>query len=81
MAETKNTKAEDRVELFVPRGNDDDPNLIISVNGVIYLLPRGKSSRVPRFIAEEYYRSQAAQGVMDQHMDDFIRKAAQPSNA
>ena len=34
--------AEDRVEIFVPKGYaNDDPNLFISVNGVNYLLPRG----------------------------------------
>ncbi len=58
---------DERVEIFVPRGNaGEEPNLFISVNGVNYLLPRGKASRVPPHIAEEYYRSMAAQEAMDE---------------
>lgn len=77
MAEIK-TKSDERVDLFVPRGNDDDPHLIIGVNGVLFVLPRGKTSKVPQYIADEYYRSQAAQGTMDAHMDAFIKKASKP---
>lgn len=63
MADTK--KAE-RVEIFVPRGNaNDDPNLFISVNGVNYLLPRGKKSEVPACVAEEFRRAQAAEENLD----------------
>lgn len=77
MAEIK-TKSDERVDLFVPRGNDDDPNLVIGVNGVLCVLPRGKTSKVLQYIADEYYRSQAAQGTMDAHMDAFIKKASKP---
>lgn len=53
-----NTK---RVEIFVPRGmGNEEPNLFISVNGVNYLLPRGKKSSVPKEVAEEFHRSMAA---------------------
>ena len=46
--------AEERVEVFIPRGSaNDDPNLFVSVNGVNYLLPRGKKSLVPPHITEE----------------------------
>ena len=60
--ETKvKTKANNRVELFIPRGAEqDEPNLLISVNGENYLLPKGKTSLVPEHIANEYYRSQRA---------------------
>ena len=35
---------EDNVEIFVPKGYaNDEPNLFIGVNGVNYLLPKGKS--------------------------------------
>ena len=61
MAENKKVTGDDREEIFVPRGTaNDDPNLFVSVNGVNYLLPKGKSSRVPREVAEEIRRSQRA---------------------
>lgn len=76
----KNTAAQDeRVELFVPRAADrDDPNLFISVNGVNYLLPRGKTSSVPREVAYEYHRSVAAQEAQDRVTDELLNSAAQP---
>ena len=64
---TENKKAsvapeEDKVEIFVPKGYaNDEPNLFIGLNGVNYLLPKGKSSKVPKAVAEEFYRSQKAQ--------------------
>ena len=75
MAEAKTTKADERVELFVPRGNDDDPNLIISVNGVNFVLPRGKKSLVPTYIRDEYQRSQEAQMSADDNIDSMSAKA------
>ena len=43
-----------RVEVFIPRGADrEDPNLFVGINGVNYLLPKGKTSRVPPEVAEE----------------------------
>lgn len=64
---------EDKVEITVPRGPaNDDPNLFISVNGVNYLLPRGKTSRVPLAVAQEYARSVAAQDALDRRMQAMI---------
>lgn len=70
--ENKTTEApkDDKVEIFVPKGYaNDEPNLLISVNGVNYLLPKGKTSKVPKHIAEEFYRSQKAQTKMDERID------------
>lgn len=64
---TKSTNApvikdEDRVEVFIPRGSSgDDPDLYVSVNEYTALLPRGQKSRVPKFVAEEILRAQAAE--------------------
>ena len=64
---------DNRVEVFVPKGYaNDEPNLFIGVNGVNYLLPRGKKSLVPDFVAEEFYRSQAAQESLDQNMEQML---------
>ena len=55
-----------REKVFVPRGaSNEDPNLFISVNGVNYLLPRGKESSVPAAVAAEYRRSLKAQERSD----------------
>lgn len=60
-------------EIFVPKGYvNDEPNLLISVNGNNFLLPRGKTSTVPYYIAEEYRRSQKAQAIMDEHIDNML---------
>ena len=50
-----------RVEVFIPRGADrEDPNFFVGINGVNYLLPRGKKSMVPAAVAEEIARSDKA---------------------
>ena len=50
-----------RVEVFIPRGSDrEDPNLFVGINGVNYLLPRGKKSMVPKAVADEIARSDLA---------------------
>ena len=75
MATEKNTAApkDDKVDLFVPKGYaNDEPNQLISVNGVNYLLPKGKTSKVPKFVADEFYRSQKAQEALDKRVDEML---------
>ena len=65
--------ADERVEIFVPRGYaNDEPNVVIAVNGVNYVLPRGKTSMVPKFIADEFNRSQKAQEALDKRVDEML---------
>lgn len=72
-AETQANAAEERVEIFVPKGYaNDEPNLTIGVNGVMYLLPKGKRSKVPKAVAEEFYRSQRAQEDLDKRVDEML---------
>ena len=67
------TVADERVEIFVPRGYaNDEPNVVIGVNGVNYVLPRGKTSKVPKHIAAEFQRSQKAQEALDKRMDEML---------
>jgi hypothetical protein len=62
------TKKDDRVEVFIPKGNvNDEPNLFVSVNGKGFLLPKGKKSMVPQYIADEINRSRKAEDIMDEH--------------
>lgn len=78
---TKPEKVEttdNRVEIFVPRGSaNEDPNFFISVNGVNYLLPRGKKAKVPPEIAREFERSQAAQNHLDDTIDALLAASKQ----
>lgn len=80
--EVKETVKDDgRVELFIPKGSaNDDPNLVIGFNGKNYLLPRGKTSLVPKCVAEEYYRSQRAQDRYDETMDRLLGQKNNPSS-
>ena len=65
--------AEEKVEIYTPKGQaNEDPNFLISVNGVNYLLPRGKKSMVPAFVAAEYNRSVEAQEALDQKMEELL---------
>jgi hypothetical protein len=59
-----------RVEIFIPRQSDrEDPNLFVGINGVNYLLPRGKKSMVPLCVAAEIERSGHAAEVFYQSVD------------
>ena len=74
-----NTNKEGYVDLFIPKGYaNDEPNLFISVNGKNFLLPKGKTSKVPPYIKEEYERSQRAQEAYDAKSDALLKKANQP---
>ena len=74
MAATK----EERVEVHIPRAvGKDDPNLFVSVNGVNYLLPRGKKSMVPKHIAEEIHRSRRAEEALNETVDRLLEESKQ----
>lgn len=63
------TAVEKRVEIQVPRGYaNEEPHVFISVNGVNYLLPRGKKSLVPADVAAEWHRAQAAAERLEERM-------------
>ena len=73
---TTEEKNDTRVEVFIPKGYaNDEPNLFVGVNGVNYLLPRGKTSVVPPAVAEEVKRAVRAQETMDEHIDEMVSKA------
>ena len=74
--EAVNETQEPKVEyekIFIPKGYaNDEPNLFVSVNGVNYLLPKGKESEVPKHVAAEIKRSWKAQQKMDQRIDEML---------
>ena len=64
---------QDRVEVYIPKGYaNDEPNYYCSINGVNYLLPKGKKSMVPAHVKAEIDRSMKAQERMDQRIDDLL---------
>ena len=68
---------DERVDLFVEKGYaNDEPNHIVSVNGIMYLLPKGKTSNVPKFVADEYNRSKEAQQRLDNTVEKLLKAAS-----
>ena len=69
-------KEDQRVEVFIPKGYaNGEANLFVSINGVNYLLPRGKSSMVPPEVAEEIRRAQKAQEALDAYVEEQLEKS------
>lgn len=63
------------VEVFIPRNAaNKDPNFFVGVNGVSYLLPRGKKSRVPAAAAAEIERARRAEDAMYEAQDALRSK-------
>ncbi len=56
--------ADKRVAIHIPRGGDrEDPNMFVGINGVNYLIPRGKKSEVPKEVAAEIERATKAKDL------------------
>ena len=68
------TKKDTRVELFVPRDADSDPNLVVFINGRSYLLPKGKRSMVPPEVKYEVERAQRAQTKADDNAAELQKQ-------
>ena len=70
------------VDLFIPKGfANEDPNEFISVNGVNYVLPKGKTSKVPAHVKAEYERAVAAEAAQDEKIEELKEKAKKPIEA
>lgn len=66
MATNTEKNTEELVDLFVERDpSDQNPNFIIGINGKNWVMPRGETSRVPKFVADEYHRAKKAQYKLD----------------
>ena len=76
-AAAENIRLEEREEIFIERaGANEEPNLFVSVNGYNCLLPRGKTSQVPRSVAAEIHRARRAQQRLDETVDTLRDAAA-----
>lgn len=72
-AKTSNVEKE---SIFIPRAaENEDPNLFVAINGVNYILPKGKDSMVPKFVAEEIRRSRKAELVADDRRAALLKAA------
>ena len=70
---------ESKVDLFIPKGAaNDEPNELISVNGKNFILPKGKTSKVPAYVKAEYDRSVRAQEKQDENSEKLLEKAKGP---
>ena len=73
MSNTNKTAAA-RVEVSLPRGGDrEDPNLFVGINGLNYLLPKGRRSSVPPEVAAEIERAERARDALEHTMDALQR--------
>lgn len=73
------TAKKDYVDLYVERTYEsDDPNEFISINGKNYILPKGKTSKVPPCVKAEYERARRAREKQDENIDKLREKAKQP---
>lgn len=67
----------DKVKIRLERAADrDDPNKFVGVNGVNYLLPKGKESAVPKAVAYEIERSARARDKFEDMRAGLVAKAA-----
>ena len=72
MAEKKNSA---RVELHIPRsGPKTEQQVVIGVNGVNYVIPKGQRVTVPDYVAAEYECSVRASDKMFRNKEDLIQK-------
>ncbi|MBR3293894.1 MAG: hypothetical protein IKI69_05675 [Oscillospiraceae bacterium] len=72
MEEKKNNKS---VELHIPRsGPKTEQQVVIGVNGVNYVIPKGQRVTVPDYVAAEYERSVRASDKMFRNKEDLIQK-------
>ena len=77
MSTTKIKAPDERVEVLIPRGGErEDPNLFVGINGLNYLLPKGRRSQVPPAVAAEIARAEHAREALDKTMDSLQRSRA-----
>lgn len=76
----KTTATEEKyVDLFIPKGYaNEEPNLLISINCKNFVLPRGKTSKVPTYVKEEFDRAMRAQEIFDKNSESLLEKAQKP---
>lgn len=68
-----------KVKITLPRARGSEPKeLFVGVNGVNYLIPKGKTVEVPDYVAEEIKRAQAAEDFEDNEKERMLEDAQKP---
>ncbi len=81
MANDKKAVVDDGLEeIYIPRsGTGEEEQLVIGINGVNTVIPKGIRVRVKPEVAEEVRRSQAAKDLMYRRQEEMIRQAQENS--
>lgn len=59
-----------------PPRSGEDPNYPIGINGKMWLLPKGKTSMVPRYVAMAFNQAEAAKGTQLDSQAKLLEKQA-----
>lgn len=82
MATNRTNAAPDAVkdnyeEVFIHKTSElDDPNAFVSINGENYVIPKGKTTKVPAHVKAEIERSRRAQEKLDNKIDALVAEAS-----
>ncbi len=70
-----------RVKVTLPRAKgSESKELYVAINGVEYLIPKGKPVEVPDFVNYEIQRAEAAAAYQDEEKDRMLEAGKQPAN-
>lgn len=56
----------------------EDPNYPIGINGKLWLLPKGKTSMVPRYVADAFNQAEAAKGTQIENQAQLLKQQSSP---
>lgn len=56
----------------------EDPNYPIGINGKLWLLPKGKTSMVPRYVADAFNQAEAAKGTQIENQAQLLKQQPGP---
>ena len=75
-AKKASIEVKERVSVALPRArHGEEENLFVGVNGVNYIVPKGRSVDVPDFVAEEIRRAQEAEDRMYAEKERLLEQA------
>ena len=57
-----------------PPRSGEDPNYPIGINGKMWILPKGKTSQVPRYVAMAYNQAEAAKGTQLDSQAELLKR-------
>lgn len=69
-------KKEERVEVLVPKKHlGEEADLFVGLNGVNYVIPKGKKTMVPKAVADEIKRALAAETAAEESAAEMAASA------